>query len=349
MKTYKSKFNLIKNFQKKYIILLFIILLTPFKLHGNSIHPNLELELFKNEITRVNGLLKFEKIKNRYNIIFEISKNNRTILLDTQNIKTKVKDVFLYDTNKDSVNEIFIIYYENGKNYLEGYSLTNLTMEEEDYQEDEATEFFKTFNDITSNKINSQIANIKNFNVNLAKKELEKLTPYYKVINFNNYSLWDEFRNNNKEEHSGKISFYQYELLPQDYEKFNLQKYFKIYSLDNLNFIKYINSDNILFSNGKYYFLFQIHQLGSITLEEVFQGKITDEVIIKNGRYFSSLENGYYEKNIKIGTWNSYEYLEEFKCYLPVKKYFTKGILTKKDIVYRKLGKLYKVSSRSKF
>ena len=291
MRTYKSKFNFIKTFQKKYLILVFIILLIPFKLHRNSIYPNLELKLFKNEITRVNGLLKFEKIKNKYNIIFKISKTNRTILLDTQNIKTKVRGIFLYDINKDSVNEIFIIYYENGKNFLEGYSLTNLNMEENDYQEDKSTEFFKIFNTITSYKINNQIANIKNFNVNLAKKVLEKLTPYYKVINFNNYNLWNEFRNNNKDECFSKSSFYQYELLPQDYEKFNLQKYFKIYSLDNLNFIKYINGDNILFSNGKYYFLFQIHQLGSVTLEEVFQGKITDEVIIKNGRYFSSLEN----------------------------------------------------------
>ncbi|MGL4787735.1 MAG: hypothetical protein ACRC2Q_12770, partial [Cetobacterium sp.] len=89
--------------------------------------------------------------------------------------------------------------------------------------------------------------------------------------------------------------------------------------------------------------------LGIVTLEEVFQGKITDEIIIKNGKYFNSLENGYYEKNIKIGTWNSYEYLEELKCYLPVKKYFIKGTLTRKDFFYRKLGKLYKFSSRSKF
>ncbi|MCQ9627932.1 hypothetical protein HS141_13450 [Cetobacterium somerae] len=120
MRTYKSKFNFIKTFQKKYLILVFIILLIPFKLHRNSIYPNLELKLFKNEITRVNGLLKFEKIKNKYNIIFKISKTNRTILLDTQNIKTKVRGIFLYDINKDSVNEIFIIYYENGKNFLEG-------------------------------------------------------------------------------------------------------------------------------------------------------------------------------------------------------------------------------------
>ncbi|WP_040406523.1 hypothetical protein [Cetobacterium somerae] len=348
MKTYKSKFNLIKNFQKKYLILLFLILLTPFKLHGNTIYPNLKLELFKNEITTVNGLLKFEKTKNKYNITFEINKNNKPIVLDTQNIKTKVKDVFLYDTNKDSVNEIFIIYSKDDKNYLEGYSLTNLNMEEDEYEEDEVTEFFKTFNTITSHKLNSKIANIKNFNVNLAKKELDKLTPYYKIINFNNYD-WNTLNAIEKEEQPDKKKFNKYEVFPQDYERFNLQKYFQIYSLDNLNFIKYLNSDDVLFSNGKYYFLFHIHHLGIITLEEVFQGKITDEIIIKNGKYFNSFENGYYEKNIKVGTWNSYEYLEELKCYLPVKKYFIKGALTRKDFFYRKLGKLYKFSSRSKF
>lgn len=102
-----------------------------------------------------------------------------------------------------------------------------------------------------------------------------------------------------KDEYNSKAYLYQYELLPEDYEKFNLQKYFKIYSLDKLKFIKKIGS-SVVFSDGDYYFLFQIQRLGLITLEEVFQGEILEKEIVKNGEYFNEYENGSYEKNRKI-------------------------------------------------
>lgn len=321
-----------------------MIFLSQLNLYGNSIHQNLNLELFKSDTTKINGVLKFEEVKNKYNVIFEIPEVNSTILLDTLNIKKEVKSVFLYDINLDGAKEIFIIYNQNGKNSLEGYSLSSLYMQEEDYFEEETLDFFKTLNIATSQKLNKKIENIQNFNANLAKKELDKLTPYYKVVNFNNYDIWDVLKRVGKDNYYSKGYLYQYELLPQDYEKFNLQKYFKIYSIDNLNFIKKIG-ENVLFSNGKYYFLFQIQRLGLITLEEVFQGEIIDETIIKNGEYFNSFENGFYKKNVKTGIWNSYEYSKELERYIPIKKYFLDGVFTRKDIFYRKSEELSTFSS----
>ena len=305
--------------------------------------------MYKDETMRINGVLKFEKNKNKYDVIFEIPEENLSTVLDTLNMKKEIKSVFLYDLNKDNIKEIFVIYNENNKNSLEGYSLGNLYMGENEYEGEEVIDFFKTLNIATSQKLNKKIENIQNFNASLAKKELEQLIPYYKVVNFNDYNIWDVSKRVGRDEYNSKAYLYQYELIPQDYEKFDLQKYFKIYSLDKLNFIKNIGR-SVIFSDGNYYFLFQIQRLGLITLEEVFQGKITDEVIIKNGRYFSSLENGYYEKNIKIGTrktgvWNSYEYSEDLKRYLPVKKYFTSGVLIRKDILYRRSEELHIFSS----
>lgn len=334
-----------KIFKKISQLFMFIILLSPMKLYANSIHQNLKLELFKNEVTKINGILKFEKNKDSYNIIFQIPEEDLEIPLDKQSIKKLVKSVFLYDMNRDGVKEIFIIYNENGKNSIEGYSISNLYMEEEDYHEQEDIDFFKTLNIATAKKLNTKIANIDGFNADLAKNELDKLIPYYKVVNFNTFDIWDVLKKVGEDEYYRKGYLYKYELLPQDYERFNLQKYFKIYSLENLNFIKYMNSNTVLYSNGKYYFLFQIHRLGLITLEEVFQGKITDELNIKNGMYFNPYENGYYENNVKIGPWNSYKYSDELNRYLPVKKYFSKGVLTRKDTLYRRLSKLYTFSS----
>ena len=65
----------------------------------------------------------------------------------------------------------------------------------------------------------------------------------------------------------------------------------------------------------------------------------------KNGKYFNEYENGDYKKNSKTGIWNSYEYSEELKRYLPIKKYFANGILTRKDIFYRRSEELHIFSS----
>lgn len=329
-----------------YKFLIPMIFLFQLNLYGNSIHKDLELELFKNEEIRINGVLKFEKNKNRYEIVFEMPEKNLGVVLDTLSLKKEVKSVFLYDINRDNIKEIFIIYNENNKNSLEGYSIGNLYMGEDEYQYDETIDIFKTLNIATSQRLNKKIENIQNFNASLAKKELEELVPYYKVVNFNDYNIWDVSKRVGKDEYNSKAYLYQYELIPQDYEKFDLQKYFKIYSLDKLTFIKNIDR-GVIFSDGNYYFLFQIQRLGLITLEEVFQGKISDESIIKNGEYFNEYENGNYEKNIKVGVWNSYEYSEELKRYLPIEKYFANGILIRKDILYRRSEELHTFSSTS--
>lgn len=329
-----------------YKFLIPMIFLFQLNLYGNSIHKDLELELFKNEEIRINGVLKFEKNKNRYEIVFEMPEKNLGVVLDTLSLKKEVKSVFLYDINRDNIKEIFIIYNENNKNSLEGYSIGNLYVGEDEYQYDETIDIFKTLNIATSQRLNKKIENIQNFNASLAKKELEELVPYYKVVNFNDYNIWDVSKRVGKDEYNSKAYLYQYELIPQDYEKFDLQKYFKIYSLDKLTFIKNIDR-GVIFSDGNYYFLFQIQRLGLITLEEVFQGKISDESIIKNGEYFNEYENGNYEKNIKVGVWNSYEYLEELKRYLPIEKYFANGILIRKDILYRRSEELHTFSSTS--
>ncbi|MGL5645264.1 hypothetical protein, partial [Cetobacterium sp.] len=61
--------------------------------------------------------------------------------------------------------------------------------------------------------------------------------------------------------------------------------------------------------------------------------------------YFNEYENGNYERNMKTGVWNSYEYSEDLKRYLPVKKYFTSGVLIRKDILYRRSEELHIFSS----
>lgn len=327
-----------------YKLLIPMIFLFQLNLYGDSIHKDLELELYKDETMRINGVLKFEKNKNKYDVIFEIPEENLSTVLDTLNMKKEIKSVFLYDLNKDNIKEIFVIYNENNKNSLEGYSLGNLYMGENEYEGEEVIDFFKTLNIATSQKLNKKIENIQNFNASLAKKELEQLIPYYKVVNFNDYNIWDVSKRVGRDEYNSKAYLYQYELIPQDYEKFDLQKYFKIYSLDKLNFIKNIGS-SVIFSDGNYYFLFQIQRLGLITLEEVFQGEITEKSILKNGEYFNEYENGNYERNRKTGVWNSYEYSEDLKRYLPVKKYFTSGVLIRKDILYRRSEELHIFSS----
>ena len=103
-----------------YKFLIPMIFLFQLNLYGNSIHKDLELELFKNEEIRINGVLKFEKNKNRYEIVFEIPEKNLSVVLDTLSLKKEVKSVFLYDINRDNIKEIFIIYNENNKNSLEG-------------------------------------------------------------------------------------------------------------------------------------------------------------------------------------------------------------------------------------
>lgn len=327
-----STFNL---YQHKVLkIIIFAALLIPIKGHGNSIHPNLNLQLFKNENIEFNGVLAFEKNKNGYAVFFHPSQTDERILLDSKNLKQAVKSVFLYDMNGDGVKEIFIIYNDGAKNSLEGYSITNIDI-------DQDVTFFKTLNKATSKKINKDIAYIKDFNASLARKELVKLFPYYKVVNFDTYDQWDILKIVGEDNYYRKAYYHRYELSTEDYEKFNLQKYFKTYSLDHLTFIKHIQDNNILMSNGEYYFLFQIHNLGLITLEEVFQGEIINELIIKNGKYFNSIENGYYQKNIKSGVWNSYQYSQDLERNIPVKRLYLAGQLTQKDIFYRYLGDLY--------
>ncbi|WP_426711203.1 toxin-antitoxin system YwqK family antitoxin [Cetobacterium sp. SF1] len=323
---------------KFFKILLFIIFLSPLEVYGNSIHPNLKLKLYEDDSFDVNGILKFERNKNKYNIIFQKNGENINSLLDKKSLNTKIKSVFLYDINGDNIREIFIIFNENGKNSLEGYSLRELPILE--YEDDIPFEFYKTLNIATSEKLNIKIKDVKNFNSSSAKKELKNLYPYYKVVNLNNYDIWNVLEKVGEENYYGKSFYHEYELLPEDYEKFNIQKYFKIYSLENLKFIEKISTNRILFTDGKYYFIFFINSPGLITLEEVFQGKLENNKIIKNGKYFNSMENGFYENNIKVDSWNGYEYFEELKRYLPIKKYYSQGKIIKKEIYYRRLGEL---------
>lgn len=146
-----------------------MIFLFQLNLYGDSIHKDLELELYKDETIKINGVLKFQKNKNRYDIIFEMPEKNLSTVLDSLNITKEVKSVFLYDINKDNIKEIFIIYSQNNKNLLEGYSLGDLYS-------------FKTLNIATSQKLNKRVENIQNFNAELAKKELEQLVPSYKKV-----------------------------------------------------------------------------------------------------------------------------------------------------------------------
>ncbi|MGL5644081.1 hypothetical protein, partial [Cetobacterium sp.] len=145
-----------------YKLLIPMIFLFQLNLYGDSIHKDLKLELYKDETMRINGVLKFEKNKNKYDVIFEIPEENLSTVLDTLNMKKEIKSVFLYDLNKDNIKEIFVIYNENNKNSLEGYSLGNLYMGENEYEGEEVIDFFKTLNIATSQKLNKKIENIQN-------------------------------------------------------------------------------------------------------------------------------------------------------------------------------------------
>ncbi|ERT69590.1 hypothetical protein HMPREF0202_00518, partial [Cetobacterium somerae ATCC BAA-474] len=70
-----------------YKFVISMIFLFQLNLYGDSIHKNLELELYKDETIKINGILKFQKNKNRYDIIFEIPEKNSSVVLDTLNIK----------------------------------------------------------------------------------------------------------------------------------------------------------------------------------------------------------------------------------------------------------------------
>lgn len=327
-----------------YISMLLFLFLLPQKLYTNNIHPDLHLKLLKNVEIELNSILKFKSNKMSYDIIIEFPESKNSIILSKENLEKKVKSVFLYDINGDNINEIFIIFNQNNKNSLEGYSLKqifNYTIDEENFE----PEFFKTLNIATKNEIDKKIANIKNFDASSAKKELEKLFPYYKVVNFNNYNQWDIISQVGKENYYSKSFYYLYELDPSDYEIYNLQKYFNIYSLNNLTFHSYINEDQILMKNDKYFFTFNIQNYGLITLEEVFEGKDENGKIIKNGKYYNSKEYGSYTENIKNNIWTSYIYYNELERYIPIKLTYNNGVLIQKDILYRYSNELKLYSS----
>ncbi|MGL5581483.1 MAG: hypothetical protein ACRDCE_11040, partial [Cetobacterium sp.] len=74
-----------------YKFLISMIFLFQLNLYGDSIHKDLELELYKDETIKINGVLKFQKNKNRYDIIFEMPEKNLSTVLDSLNITKEVK------------------------------------------------------------------------------------------------------------------------------------------------------------------------------------------------------------------------------------------------------------------
>lgn len=314
----------------------FVALLLPMKGYAGSIHPDLELQLLKHGETEFSGVIKFEQYQSEFEVIFEMAQIETSVVLDSKDITHEVRSVFLYDINGDQISEIFIIYNQNGRNSLEGYSVREI-----DYDYDYDIRFFKTLNKITAKAINKKIAGIENFNAELAKKELSKLFPYYKVVNFDTYDKWNVEQRVGRDNYYSKAYYYRYELLEEDYQMFDLQKYFKTYSLDNLKFIKKTDGNGLLMSNGDYYFMFVIHDLGLVTLVAVFQGEITADGIIKNGKYFNSTENGDYREDIKVGVWQSYTYAGDLERYIPLKLHYDQGRLTQSDMLYRYMQEIY--------
>lgn len=351
---YEFKFKIFKgdimNFINNIQILILVFILNSFLVFGKDTLVHEKLKLVLNSEKQIQGTLEFYKEGRNYDVIFG-TEGVEQVDVTRYSSKREIRSVFLYDINGDGTKEIFIISKENGKNYLEGFSL-NLDNEMGEL------DFIKTFDEKTSKEINKKISKIENFNANLAKEELKNYYPYYKIV-WSNVNYWDIKKRVGEEEYYSKEFYFKYELREEDYKNFSLRKKLKDFKIDieKADFIGFINNEGHLMidssvgaylkKSGDYFLVFYLDSKGlEIQLLEMFQGKIEDGRIIKQGKYYSEQENGMYNNNLKEGEWKSFQWSTNFKRYFPVSLYYKNGVLEQEDGYYRYKDVLYKKWSK---
>ncbi|MGL5656685.1 MAG: hypothetical protein ACRCXY_07620 [Fusobacteriaceae bacterium] len=338
--------NFIKNMQ----ILILIFILNNFLVFGKDTPIHEKLNLILNNEKQIKGTLSYNKVGKNYDVIFAKDGVDE-VFLTKYSLKREIKSVFLYDINGDETKEVFIISKENEKNYLEGFCLILDSGMEELYS-------IKTFDEKTSKEINKKISEIKNFNASLAKDELKKYYPYYKIV-WSDVDYWNVKKRVGEEEYYSKGFYFQYELRLEDYKDFSLKRKLKDLKIEpeKADFIGFINNEGYLMKDslvgaclkkyGDYYLIFYLDPMGiEMQLLEMFQGKIEDGRVIREGKYYSEQENGMYNNNFKEGQWKSFQWSESFKRYFPVSRYYKNGVLEQEDGYYRHKDVLYKKWSK---
>lgn len=338
--------NFIKNMQ----ILILIFILNNFLVFGKDTPIHEKLNLILNNEKQIKGTLSYNKVGKNYDVIFAKDGVDE-VFLTKYSLKREIKSVFLYDINGDETKEVFIISKENEKNYLEGFCLILDSGMEELYS-------IKTFDEKTSKEINKKISEIKNFNASLAKDELKKYYPYYKIV-WSDVDYWNVKKRVGEEEYYSKGFYFQYELRLEDYKDFSLKRKLKDLKIEpeKADFIGFINNEGYLMKDslvgaclkkyGDYYLIFYLDPMGiEMQLLEMFQGKIEDGRVIREGKYYSEQENGIYNNNLKEGQWKSFQWSESFKRYFPVSRYYKNGVLEQEDGYYRHKDVLYKKWSK---
>lgn len=338
--------NFIKNMQ----ILILIFILNNFLVFGKDTPIHEKLNLILNNEKHIKGTLSYNKVGKNYDVIFAKDGVDE-VFLTKYSLKREIKSVFLYDINGDETKEVFIISKENEKNYLEGFCLILDSGMEELYS-------IKTFDEKTSKEINKKISEIKNFNASLAKDELKKYYPYYKIV-WSDVDYWNVKKRVGEEEYYSKGFYFQYELRLEDYKDFSLKRKLKDLKIEpeKTDFIGFINNEGYLMKDslvgaclkkyGDYYLIFYLDPMGiEMQLLEMFQGKIEDGRVIREGKYYSEQENGMYSNNLKEGQWKSFQWSESFKRYFPVSRYYKNGVLEQEDGYYRHKDVLYKKWSK---
>lgn len=338
--------NFIKNMQ----ILILIFILNNFLVFGKDTPIHEKLNLILNNEKQIKGTLSYNKVGKNYDVIFAKDGVDE-VFLTKYSLKREIKSVFLYDINGDETKEVFIISKENEKNYLEGFCLILDSGMEELYS-------IKTFDEKTSKEINKKISEIKNFNASLAKDELKKYYPYYKIV-WSDVDYWNVKKRVGEEEYYSKGFYFQYELRLEDYKDFSLKRKLKDLKIEpeKADFIGFINNEGYLMKDslvgtclkkyGDYYLIFYLDPMGiEMQLLEMFQGKIEDGRVIREGKYYSEQENGVYNNNLKEGQWKSFQWSESFKRYFPVSRYYKNGVLEQEDGYYRHKDVLYKKWSK---
>lgn len=338
--------NFIKNMQ----ILILIFILNNFLVFGKDTPIHEKLNLILNNEKHIKGTLSYNKVGKNYDVIFAKDGVDE-VFLTKYSLKREIKSVFLYDINGDETKEVFIISKENEKNYLEGFCLILDSGMEELYS-------IKTFDEKTSKEINKKISEIKNFNASLAKDELKKYYPYYKIV-WSDVDYWNVKKRVGEEEYYSKGFYFQYELRLEDYKDFSLKRKLKDLKIEpeKADFIGFINNEGYLMKDslvgaclkkyGDYYLIFYLDPMGiEMQLLEMFQGKIEDGRVIREGKYYSEQENGMYSNNLKEGQWKSFQWSESFKRYFPVSRYYKNGVLEQEDGYYRHKDVLYKKWSK---
>lgn len=331
-----------------FYILLFV--LNSFVIFGEIPPIHKKLDLVLNSQKQIKGTLGYYQRTKDYSVIFA-TEEVEEVEVTSYNVKREIKSVFLYDINGDGTQEIFIISMENGKNYLEGFSL-NLNNGRGEL------EFIKTFDVKTSKEINGKISQIKGFNASMAKSELKKYYPYYKLI-WNDINYWNVRKRVGETEYNSKEFYFQYELREQDYKDFILKRKLRDFKLniESTEFLGFVDNDGYFLEGnsvgryirkiGDYYLVFYLDINGiESQLLEIFQGKIENNRIIKHGKAYSESENGVYDNNNKVGEWKSFQWSPNYRRYLPVSLYYKNGTLEREDGYYRYKDTLYKIWSR---